>query len=660
MLNRSLGALITVCLTTAIAFGPRSATAQTYSLVDLGSLGTVTGPGAESTGYALNSNGEVVGDSATTPIAGATPTHAFKYSNGQMLDLGVLPGSLNSYGRGINDSGQVVGFSGDDPSGCCHDHAFLYSNGTMTDIGTLGGADSFAYGINATGQITGSSDTPGSNSGQQHAFVYSNGVMTDLNAALGGQLSQGTAINDSGSIAGSVYSSGWFAFLYANGVVSTVGTLGGASSYGYAINSLDVIAGGNTLNSGDAFTYSNGVTTDLGALPGAAGSEALGINAIAEVVGMSATPESSPTSPYSAAFVYRNGVMTDLNSLINPADPLQSVVHLTDARAVNDKGWILANGTNNWSNPYHSHAFLLEPTWLTVTPATLSFGNQKIGTASASKAVVVTNTGTASVGVSLAISGNFVQTNNCDVSLAAGAMCTVQVGFVPSGPDTLSGALTVTPAGTAPLVASLTGAGQASLSMSTSASSVTAGVAVTLTWVASPAAACTALGGSTADGWIGPVPASGSKPVTETSAGTYTYRLTCVDGSQSLPAQEIVTVTVPTATISAAPTNLTHGQATMLTWTSKNASSCSASSNGTDSWSGAQAPSGTASVMESATGLITYRITCTSGPQSVSASTQVFFAAPPSNDGGGGSLDLVSVLLLISAAVCRPAPRPAR
>jgi hypothetical protein len=45
---------------------------------------------------------------------------------------------------------------------------------------------------------------------------------------------------------------------------------------------------------------------------------------------------------------------------------------------------------------------------------------------------------------SIATSANFVQSNNCGTSLAAGTSCTINVSFAPTGAGTLAGQLTVT------------------------------------------------------------------------------------------------------------------------------------------------------------------------------------------------------------------------
>ena len=71
-------------------------------------------------------------------------------------------------------------------------------------------------------------------------------------------------------------------------------------------------------------------------------------------------------------------------------------------------------------------------------PSSLSYGDEKVGTASASQSVTLTNTGTATLGItSIAVTGanasSFVFANSCGTSLAAGANCTIHGHFGASG-----------------------------------------------------------------------------------------------------------------------------------------------------------------------------------------------------------------------------------
>jgi probable HAF family extracellular repeat protein len=118
-----------------------------------------------------------------------------------MNDLGTLGGS-ESHAWGINNSGQVVGYSY--ITGDSTEHAFLYDGTAMNDLGTLGGSWSYAYGINNSGQVVGLSSITGDSA--LHAFLYDGGNMIDLNTLLptgsGWLLQQATGINDSGQIVG--------------------------------------------------------------------------------------------------------------------------------------------------------------------------------------------------------------------------------------------------------------------------------------------------------------------------------------------------------------------------------------------------------------------------------------------------------------------------
>jgi probable HAF family extracellular repeat protein len=83
--------------------------------------------------------------------------HGFLYSGGPLVDLGTLGGSW-CYPQGINNSGQVVGYS---VTASNFEHAFLYSGGAMFDLNNLANTNSIgagfyfpiANGINDSGQI---------------------------------------------------------------------------------------------------------------------------------------------------------------------------------------------------------------------------------------------------------------------------------------------------------------------------------------------------------------------------------------------------------------------------------------------------------------------------------------------------------------------------
>jgi hypothetical protein len=101
---------------------------------------------------------------------------------------------------------------------------------------------------------------------------------------------------------------------------------------------------------------------------------------------------------------------------------------------------------------------------VTVSAPSLTFAGQAVGTASASQAVTLSNTGTLAATISsIAASGDFSATNNCPAStssLAAGANCNINVTFTPTASGTRTGTLTITDnASGSPQTVSLTGTG---------------------------------------------------------------------------------------------------------------------------------------------------------------------------------------------------------
>ena len=83
-------------------------------------------------------------------------------------------------------------------------------------------------------------------------------------------------------------------------------------------------------------------------------------------------------------------------------------------------------------------------TTMTLTPATLTFGGQPVQTSSSPQTVTGTNTGSTNLTVSnISIAGDFLETDNCNNTIAANGTCQIFVTFNPSVSGTRTGTLTV-------------------------------------------------------------------------------------------------------------------------------------------------------------------------------------------------------------------------
>lgn len=340
----------------SIIAGNAALAAPTYKVTDLGNLG-----GTTSQAHGINDSGQVIGWSATD--SGGSSAHSgFLYSNGTITALPTFGGTFTE-AWGINNSGKIVGESDTTSGGTLYEHAFLFDSNTglITDLGDFGrpitAFHASAKAINNNGQIVG--NAPAS-LGYQHAFMYSTstGVMSDL-GTLSGTTSIAYGINDNGQIVGSAnLNNGKFhAFLY-DGVMYDLGTLGGAESIAYDINASGQIVGWanyNTSNARRAFLYSGGISgtwTNLGATVGSHTgtlSEAYGINDSGQIVGKVLW------SGGQTGFLYSGGVMTDLNDLIDPREGWQ----IKEAQDINNSGQIAAWGFRAGSTD--TYALLLTP-----------------------------------------------------------------------------------------------------------------------------------------------------------------------------------------------------------------------------------------------------------------------------------------------------------
>ncbi|HVU44673.1 MAG TPA: choice-of-anchor D domain-containing protein [Terracidiphilus sp.] len=84
-------------------------------------------------------------------------------------------------------------------------------------------------------------------------------------------------------------------------------------------------------------------------------------------------------------------------------------------------------------------------TAVTPNPATLSFGNQTVGTASAEQTITLNNTGILALTVtSIAVSGAFSEIDNCvNAAVPAGGSCAIQVAFAPTATGAQTGQVVV-------------------------------------------------------------------------------------------------------------------------------------------------------------------------------------------------------------------------
>lgn len=543
-MERRTHAMRALCSLLGLILPLAGASAQTYSVIDFGTPGSA----AHTSVAAINAHGVSAGTDTVSRNS------AFFTYGVTILFIPSLRMDDQNGATGINASGLVTGWSYSGmPGATTPSHAYVYNTvtGSLTDLGTPAGAtDSAGNAINLSGQVTGYATV----ASLEHAFLYSAGKMLDLGTLPGGTSSHGNAINDTGLVVGAADTANadMHAFSTQGNSLTDLGTLaGGTSGTGYtseafAVNNAGQVAGSSSvLPSGShAFLYSGGTMTDLGTL-GGPNSAANGLNSGGEVVGSSDTSAGT-----NAGFLYAHGVMTDLNTLIDPQDPLIGKVLIQSGVGINDSGWIVANGEDVDPAEPTFTAFMLVP--LRYSPRSLAFTSQGVGTTGIPQPVTLTNTGTGAFALTMiATTSGFSQTNDCPAALPVGASCTIQVASSPATPGYQSGALNIT-SGSATLAVKLNGAappGAVSVVVKASATTVTAGTPVIVTWTSTSSATCLASGGAAGDGWAGDVSTNGTKAIVESAAGQYTYQLSCsVGGSQGHASVMVVDKSAPAST----------------------------------------------------------------------------------------------------------------
>ena len=156
--------------------------------------------------------------------------------------------------------------------------------------------------------------------------------------------------------------------------------------------------------------------------------------------GCSATPYSNTlavSQKYNYPIIGVNGGLTPTSG---PCDAFaQHGYYGKEAETVNAmKSWMLGTTVTT------TIPATLNPTTLAVSPASLPFGSQTVGTLAAGKSVTLSNTGNAALSIaSIAASGDFVATDTCGYSLPVGGNCAISVTVAPSATGGRTGSITI-------------------------------------------------------------------------------------------------------------------------------------------------------------------------------------------------------------------------
>jgi uncharacterized membrane protein len=355
MTRRNLLSLITMLALFAVSFAAVARQQTAYRLTHLGT--TLFEHNTEDVfGVSdINNRNELVG-------ARPTPGEliAFIWRDGEFRDLNPLLNTNVADPAAINERSDIVGRYRDEQF---QSRGFLLRRGEVTQIEAVPGEISLIpLDINNRREVLIISQDA------QFAlrnFVWRNGQLTLLEP-LPGSGTFWRRLNDRRVIIGTANLPGTSVpVLWQDAAVMQIELPEGAvSGIGMDINNRDAAIGNASfpdipfVQSGYSagFLWREGQTTELPSPDGRNSNFAWDINNRGVVVGYSFRP-----SEETVAVIWpRRGDPVDLNGLIAEDDPLKPFVHLREAKLINDRGVIVANGFDS-RNAYSTSTYLLTP-----------------------------------------------------------------------------------------------------------------------------------------------------------------------------------------------------------------------------------------------------------------------------------------------------------
>jgi probable HAF family extracellular repeat protein len=139
--------------------------------------------------------------------------------------------------------------------------------------------------------------------------------------------------------------------------VVEIGSFGGTRGEANDINNAGKVTGWSNLPDdavAHAYVWDGNTFVDIGTLPDGLNSIGYSINKAGDVAG-----KADISGVGWRAFLWDRKQLYDLNELVDASDPLKPFVTLAEARGINDRGWIVANGADVRTG--QTHGYLLTP-----------------------------------------------------------------------------------------------------------------------------------------------------------------------------------------------------------------------------------------------------------------------------------------------------------
>lgn len=257
-------------------------------------------PYPDNEAFAINNRRQVVGAGYEEGYQGLRP---FLWERGEIRDLGTFPEANTVYPNDINTRGVIVGDVYLDQNRT----PFMQLGSSYHTLETLGGNGyTSALRVNELGVICGYSEVP---TGGPHAVLWNrDGHIQDLGVLPGGSSSTASSLNDFGDVA----------------VTTRFGQFGETSLPAVwrdgQLTPLPLVHGGTNVRA-----------------------SASGINDFGQIIGDERNSDTDQITP----LLWENGHVYDVNDLIRADDPLRASVHINDVLFINNRGQIVATGTDS-------------------------------------------------------------------------------------------------------------------------------------------------------------------------------------------------------------------------------------------------------------------------------------------------------------------------